>query len=65
MGQQRLRDSPALADLTHHILGWHADVTELHLVKAVMVINRDNRIDLNPLALHIDQDKGDAFLLFA
>ena len=30
-----------------------------------MVIDRDNRIDLNALSLHVDQDKGDAFLLFA
>ena len=65
MGEQRLSNGPALADLAHHIFGGHADIIELHLIEAVMIVDRDDRIDLDPLALHIDQDEGDAFLLLA
>ena len=65
MGKQCLGNRPALANLTHHILGGYAHIVEFHLIQAVMIVDRDDRVDLDPLALHIDQDEGDAFLLLA
>ena len=65
MGEQCLGNCPTLTDLTHHILGGYANIIELHLIQAVMIVDRDDRVDLDPLALHINQDEGDAFLLLA
>ena len=65
MSQQRLRHSPALADLPHHVFGGHADVVEFHFVQAVVIVDRDDRVHLDTFTLHIDQDERNALLLLA
>ena len=65
MSQQRLCNSPTLSNLTHDILRRHTDVVKLNLIKVVLVIDADNRINLDAFGLHVHQDEGNTLLLLA
>ena len=45
-----------------HVLLRHAHVVELDRVQAVLVIDRNNRVDLDTFGFHINQNEGNPFL---
>jgi hypothetical protein len=63
--QQRLGIGPALVLLADQVFDRHANVVELHLVQAVVVVDGLDRVDLDALGLHVDEQEADTVLLLA